>query len=497
MKNKKGISLIVLIITIIVIIILAAAIILSISKNNPITNAKKAVNENDLKTAQEAVVAWLGDRWVSDIDGDGIAGDEVGALYNGTITNKDDSSIEVTLDGVTPYSVSLKLSDLGLETLDSITIENNQVVSIIKGGVTSSSDNSQNNTPNPEYPQVTVGSKATKNSTVTGKNPSYNNPVIPAGFSAKESNNVTWKDENNDGIVDDWDQGLVITDSSENEYVWIPCTLDGSNGSIKYEKWNGSKNASYTVTKEQVKDDTLPNDITSEEDQITKYGGYYVARYEASLPDSQTTEELMKTKTFSAADNNRTDIGKAQSKAGKIVWNRIDYNNAKTVSENVISTSSVQSGLITGKQWDTMLKFIESAGVNVDTDCTSWGNYIDKTGYSISGYYRTQNADVAYTNGSYTKASSGYLLLTTGKFGEVVSTGSPKNIYDVAGNVWEWSAETVAQKGGSSTAVGNKLLRGGSYFNDGSSLTASYRNGNVAAAYTNSNVGFRFVLYIK
>ena len=73
MKNKKGIWLIVLIITIIVIIILAAAIILSISKNNPITNANKAVNENDLKTAQEAVVAWLGDRWVSDIDGDGIA----------------------------------------------------------------------------------------------------------------------------------------------------------------------------------------------------------------------------------------------------------------------------------------------------------------------------------------------------------------------------------------------------------------------------------------
>ena len=45
---------------------------LSISKNNPITNANKAVNENDLKTAQEAVVAWLGDRWVSDIDKDDV-----------------------------------------------------------------------------------------------------------------------------------------------------------------------------------------------------------------------------------------------------------------------------------------------------------------------------------------------------------------------------------------------------------------------------------------
>ena len=205
----------------------------------------------------------------------------------------------------------------------------------------------------------------------------------------------------------------------------------------------------------------------------------------------------MKTKTFSAANNNRTDIGKAQSKAGKIVWNEIDYNNAKTVSENVVTTSEVQSGLITGKQWDTMLKFIESAGVNVDTDCSSWGNYIDKTGYSINGYYRTQYADVVYTNGSYTKSSNGYLLLETGDFGNAVTTGRPKNIYDVAGNVWEWSAETVAQKGGSLTAVGNKLFRGGSYDNRSYDGTASYRFGANSATHTAPSIGFRFVLYIK
>ena len=215
------------------------------------------------------------------------------------------------------------------------------------------------------------------------------------------------------------------------------------------------------------------------------------------MPDNQTTEELMKKKIFSVADNNRIDIGKAQSKAGKIVWNRIDYNNAKTVSENVISTDSVQSGLITGKQWDTMLKFIESAGVNVDTDCTSWGNYIDKKGYSISGYYRTANVDVAYTNGSYTKSSNVPLLLETGKFGEVVGNGSSKNIYDVAGNVWEWSAETVAQKGGYNTVVGCKIPRGGGCDSNGSSSSVSCRIGNYVTTATYLTVGFRFVLYIK
>ena len=41
-KNKRGISLIVLVIIIIVVIILAVAVILSLSENNPINNAKVA-----------------------------------------------------------------------------------------------------------------------------------------------------------------------------------------------------------------------------------------------------------------------------------------------------------------------------------------------------------------------------------------------------------------------------------------------------------------------
>ena len=54
MKNKKGISLIVLVITIIVIIILAAAVILTLTDNNPISNAKVASlaqNKDSLESA--------------------------------------------------------------------------------------------------------------------------------------------------------------------------------------------------------------------------------------------------------------------------------------------------------------------------------------------------------------------------------------------------------------------------------------------------------------
>ena len=53
MKKKQGISLIVLIVTIIVIIILAAVLILTISKNNPIENAKEATFKEDVRAFQD------------------------------------------------------------------------------------------------------------------------------------------------------------------------------------------------------------------------------------------------------------------------------------------------------------------------------------------------------------------------------------------------------------------------------------------------------------
>ncbi len=55
MKNKKGISLIVLVITIIVMIILSAAIILSLSNSGIISKANKAKADNDVSNAKELV----------------------------------------------------------------------------------------------------------------------------------------------------------------------------------------------------------------------------------------------------------------------------------------------------------------------------------------------------------------------------------------------------------------------------------------------------------
>ena len=65
MKNKKGISLIVLIVTIIVVIILAAVVILTLSKNNPIESAKEARFKEDVRTFQDELAMFVAKDYTS------------------------------------------------------------------------------------------------------------------------------------------------------------------------------------------------------------------------------------------------------------------------------------------------------------------------------------------------------------------------------------------------------------------------------------------------
>ena len=67
-----------------------------------------------------------------------------------------------------------------------------------------------------------------------------------------------------------------------------------------------------------------------------------------------------------------------------------------------------------------------------------------------------------------------------------------KNIFDVAGNVWEWTTEVPQY------SANNCVARGGSADNTGSDGLATYRIGvNSVTTLTNYCIGLRLVLYVE
>ena len=96
-------------------------------------------------------------------------------------------------------------------------------------------------------------------------------------------------------------------------------------------------------------------------------------------------------------------------------------------------------------------------------DSTTWGNYNDSTG-------------AAATN-SGSKQPTG-----------TNEAWKANNIYDLAGNVWDWTIE--------SRGTNYRIGRGGRYANYGSNDVASSRNNSDNPAYTTSNNGMRAAFYV-
>ncbi len=320
-----------------------------------------------------------------------------------------------------------------------------------------------------------------ENKTITGEKSTYNNPVIPVGF--KTSNDgASWK--SSDGkTVDGWNDGLVIEDKEGNQFVWVPAYVGedengeyGKNNVPKYEKILGPNSMDLTKDDLETKiiDDKLPKGIENEESQI-EYGGFYIGRYEAGTEleyDNRNNTEKIK------------DV-KPLSKQGQMPWNNIDYENAKERAENMYKTNEVQSVLVTGTMWDTVMKWLELSGVdNVENQTreNAWGNYYDVEVTGVSGYYSDYKME-NFVSAESKPENESYILKT----GESDYT-KRKNIYDLAGNLWEWTNEIYD----SSICI----RRGGCCNDYVKSYNMLFRNGySWSAAYSNSS--FRVGLYIK
>ena len=257
LTQKRGISLIVLIVTIIVIIILAAAVILTITKNNPVSSAKEATFKEDMTSIQDELSMYLSKKYTDDP------------------LSFDKSSVNLSGDSmVTELPSTKKYKDK---------------VSVIKGKLVWNGE-TENNTEYKWFSEVTGNTSNSETVKEEWKNTIAevkDGVPIPKGFEYLEGTKET---------------GLVIKDNNNNEFVWIPATEE------TYVKDVTFSEVSSTVV------DELPNMITETYD-VRKYGGFYIGRYEAGIPEGESLPS--------------NKVGKPVCQRNAIVWSNIGYENAK------------------------------------------------------------------------------------------------------------------------------------------------------------------------
>ena len=377
--------------------------------------------------------------------------------------------------------------------------------------------------------------------------------VIPSGFyyvTGKPSTGLVISDKFDDD--DNNSKGV-------NQFVWIPC--NGGEATYKAHKYasrgdsnketvndlkgltdtgNGNWRTYYYMSWNDWQDNAGDATVTSAKaNSVATYGGFYVARFEAGEPsianfyndkDGSTYWQSSWNQDMSQYGDNdyKPDVNKTYidtyktknvteqdgkkllpvSKKNTPSWNYISQTNSKTVSENMYGESkTIKSYLIDGTAWDTITQWVSDSTKKSVTDSTAWGNYFDSS-YTLKGLYarhqgRTAKDNVwrwfpayVYNNGSYTKGSE-YTEVATGVTTEDEKRNTACNIYDMAGNMWEWTTETGKHDSNATGATEFAVLRGGGFSNDGSDGPVSYRNGYNSVGDYSFDIGFRVVLYIQ
>ena len=322
--------------------------------------------------------------------------------------------------------------------------------------------------------------------------------VIPAGF------NVSTKSGENT-----ISGGLVVSDANGNEFVWVPCTTDTNDTSrlIKYAQDKRYNDGTLASRQYYYTNYTDWKDEGGDFNSISKYGGFYVGRYEAGIPSNAPFYASADGDAYMTEQKNTIEYVPV-SKAGQPIWNWISQVNAKIVSENMYNNSvSVQSSLIDSYAWDTIVNWMESEKPGIATNGIDYGNFINSSISLTDALYATYK--INYTNWDITSWPSKYQKGTIeiparSQSGEQtlyeIATGSTDktkvlNIYDMAGNMFEWTTEVGNHDAGTS-ATQHAVIRGGGFH--GSYINSvSYRGGTSMSAGSNYDLGFRVVLYVK
>ena len=344
--------------------------------------------------------------------------------------------------------------------------------------------------------------------------------------------------------------GLVISDKFDdddnnskggNQFVWVPCNggkatyqkhtyakanvndLSGSTEDEGNGKWRTYYYRNYSDWQDNGGDST----------SVTKYGGFYIARYEAGVASNADFYANSDGAKYEVNDKKNNSEYIPVSKKNNQSWNYISQESAKAVSAKMYDKAVVKSQLVDGYAWDTTVEWMSKSIDGIANDSTAKGNYANNTGKVINNaLYAIHRLTIRNSDGAWI----GWSPNTTYKKGNVttsaramtteernkytfknntyddstyryniyteLATGSLEdaninNIYDMAGNMWEWTTETGKHDSKDTDATNYAVRRGGSFGYYGSDYPVSGRTGSVSASGYDIHFGFRVVLYIQ
>ena len=200
-----------------------------------------------------------------------------------------------------------------------------------------------------------------------------------------------------------------------------------------------SKEEAETRIKEAYK--TAFKDKEDYIESVNNNGGFFIGRYEAS-------------------NNNENMIVQKD----KTSWNYVSYTTALEKCTSKYTGKSYTSSLLTGAAWDRTLGWIYETGnkteMQIVGDSKDWGNYNDDTFSGTTGLINTGSKEETKAN----------------------------NIYDLAGNVWEWTTEAMLPD--------SQVIRGGFYGSSASNIPSCSRNDRFSPDDTSGSIGFRPAIYL-
>ena len=493
LKNKKGITLIALVVTVVVLIILAGVSINAVLGDNGIikkanqaasvtkeAEVKEAINRtilefyltNDYETLEDFLKAKAEDGSIDSVtkNADGTLTVKKGE-YSVTVENKTNSSggsssggetqtPEITIgeakvvansDGtgsaITDAASIYLGSTLYITFSHSITGGTTVVDKIIPYAVT------KNGTYTFTVTGTVNGKSYTKNVSVAVNQFKTAKDYVAANVEVTYPDGKVWIPEGFKVAEDSASTvqgGVVIEDKDGNQFVWVPVATIAD-----YKRTWYTGDASFSSYLE-----ALPED---EKTSVKTYKGFYIGRYEAGDKENTVAKTL----------RSSNDVTKAVTiKANQAPYNYVTRTQAVSLAEGFKTQQGykAKTKLVSSYAWDTTIAFLQE--VNSDYGSSSKeGNY-NNTTFSY----------IDITGATKTKAKSSSVLVPTGQTTPVC------NIYDMGGNVWEWTTES------SSSTFSPYAFRGGCYDDNFADCPAGRRD--LDSDYAYAYRGFRLTLFM-